>query len=71
MITFTAFAANTVASNHENGMKAIPVETYACKYNEGKGAIFHWYPAFGGAAGFSGFFKRNTLISDICSFVRN
>jgi len=38
LITVTAFAATAVASDHENGMKVIPVETYACKYNEGKGA---------------------------------
>lgn len=38
MISFATLAANAVASDHENGMKVIPVETYACKYNEGKGA---------------------------------
>jgi hypothetical protein len=37
LVTLVAFTSTATASEHESGMKVIPVETYACKYNEGKG----------------------------------
>lgn len=36
--TLTMLAGSAIASDHEAGMKVVPVELYACTYNEGKGA---------------------------------
>lgn len=37
IISLTAFAGGAIAAEEEAEMKIIPVELYACKYNEGQG----------------------------------
>ena len=37
VVAMTMFTGTVVASDHDAGMKVIPVELYACTYNEGKG----------------------------------
>lgn len=37
IVAIFTFAGTAAASNHDAGMKVVPVELYACKYREGQG----------------------------------